>query len=106
MSRITLAHTTLVRASLTLALASSTLAHATNGYLPHGYGTQSKGSAGAGVAMAQDTLAAATNPAGLIDLGNRLDVGIEIFSPDRSSSIVGNVFGPNQTFEGSSTRVF
>lgn len=106
MSRITLAHTTLVRASLTLALASSTLAHATNGYLPHGYGTQSKGSAGAGVAMAQDTLAAATNPAGLIDLGNRLDVGIEIFSPDRSSSIVGNAFGPDQTFDGNSTRVF
>lgn len=101
MSRLSLA-----RASLTLALASSAIAHATNGYLPHGYGIQSKGAAGAGVALPQDSLAAATNPAGLIDLGNRLDVGLEIFSPERSSSITGNAFGPDQTFDGNGTSVF
>ena len=39
---------------------------ATNGYFSHGYGTQSKAMAGTGVARSLDTLAPATNPAGLL----------------------------------------
>ena len=60
-------------------------AHATNGYFAHGYGTKAKGMAGAGVAYAQDSLAAATNPAGMVWVGNRWDVGAEIFAPDRTA---------------------
>lgn len=58
-------------------------AYATNGYFSHGYGQSAKGMGGAGIAYPQDTLAAATNPAGMVHLGNRMDIGLEIFAPDR-----------------------
>ena len=59
------------------------LASATNGYSPTGFGTTNKGMVGAGVALPQDTLTAATNPAGMALLGHRLDVGAALFAPDR-----------------------
>ena len=58
-------------------------AHATNGYSPTGFGVASKGLAGAGVAFPQDTLAGATNPAGMVFVGDRVDVGVALFGPDR-----------------------
>lgn len=84
----------------------STAAHATNGYLAHGYGTKSKGMAGAGVALPQDALTIATNPAGLVQVGKRLDVGLEFFAPNRKSEIVGNAFGADESFEGNETELF
>ena len=54
---------------------------ATNGYFAHGYGTKNKALAGAGVALPQDAMIAATNPAGMVWVGERLDVGLAIFSP-------------------------
>lgn len=62
-------------------------AHATNGYFAIGYGAKSMGMAGAGVAFAQDSLAAASNPAGMTLVGNRADLGIRFFNPDRSSTL-------------------
>ncbi len=59
------------------------VANATNGYFSHGYGTTSKGLAGAGVALSQDSLAAATNPAGMVTVGDRIDLGAALFSPRR-----------------------
>ncbi|MDZ7750292.1 MAG: outer membrane protein transport protein [Gammaproteobacteria bacterium] len=59
------------------------LAHGTNGYSPTGFGTANKGMAGAGVALPQDSLAAATNPAGMALVGHRLDVGAAVFNPNR-----------------------
>ncbi len=73
-------------------------ASATNGYFAHGYGTTQKGLAGAGSALGQDTLAAATNPASMVDLGNRMDIGLEIFSPRRSYTVTGNPTGFPGTF--------
>jgi long-chain fatty acid transport protein len=58
-------------------------AYATNGYFAHGYSTAEKGLAGAGVAYSQDALSSATNPAGLVKVGERLDVGGAIFNPNR-----------------------
>ncbi len=58
-------------------------AFATNGYFAHGYGMSAKGMGGAGIAYPQDSLAAATNPAGMVHVGNRMDIGLEIFAPDR-----------------------
>jgi len=58
-------------------------AFATNGYFAHGYSTAEKGMAGAGVAYSQDSLASATNPAGLVKVGERMDVGAGIFNPNR-----------------------
>jgi long-chain fatty acid transport protein len=59
----------------------SVSAHATNGYSPTGFGTINKGIAGAGVALPQDSLAAATNPAGMALVGHRVDTGVAMFSP-------------------------
>ncbi|MDJ0741456.1 MAG: outer membrane protein transport protein [Gammaproteobacteria bacterium] len=71
-----------VAAALLTALAAG--AAATNGYSPTGFGTPNKGLAGAGVALAQDAMAGATNPAAMVDVGNRVDAGIGLFMPDRS----------------------
>ncbi len=57
------------------------LAEATNGYFAHGYSTKEKGLAGAGTAYSHDSLAAATNPAGMAFVGERMDIGLAMFSP-------------------------
>ena len=69
--------------AVALALVSGS-AFATNGYFAHGYGTKNKSMAGAGVALPQDAMAAATNPAGMVHVGKRLDVGAAAFMPFRS----------------------
>lgn len=76
---------TLLATACATALSIPFAAQATNGYFAHGYGTKAKGMAGAGVALPQDALAAATNPAGMVLVGNRVDFGIEWFRPDRSA---------------------
>jgi len=78
----------LLTAVLAAALPSGA-ADATNGYFAHGYGTISKGMAGAGAAFSQDAIAAATNPAGMAFVGNRLDAGLELFSPRRKYIVTG-----------------
>ncbi|MEE8365501.1 MAG: outer membrane protein transport protein [Gammaproteobacteria bacterium] len=79
--------------TILLLVAVSTLAigqaHATNGYFAHGYSVKDKGMAGAGVAYSTDTLAAATNPAGMVLQGERYDIGGAIFSPRRSYTVTG-----------------
>jgi long-chain fatty acid transport protein len=79
-------------------------AQATNGYFSHGYGIKAIGMAGAGIALPQDAIAAAINPAGMAMLGNRIDFGLNWFSPDRHSQIVdspapfnGTVYDGNET---------
>ncbi len=52
-------------------------AFATNGYFQHGYGLKAKGMAGVGIALPQDALAAATNPAGMVAVGSRIDFGVD-----------------------------
>jgi len=79
-------------------LMSSSVAFATNGYFAHGYSTKEKGMAGAGVAYSQDALASATNPAGMVKVGTRLDVGLAIFSPRREYTVEGNPTGQPGTF--------
>ncbi len=69
-------------AALLLAIPGASMA--TNGYFSHGYGTKSKGLAGGGVALPQDAMAAATNPAGMVWVGDRMDLGAALFSPHRS----------------------
>ena len=62
-------------------------AMATNGYFQIGYGAKSTGMAGASVANPQDTLAGASNPAGMAHVGEGFDVGVRLFSPVRSASL-------------------
>ena len=66
-----------------IAAAVSIPAWATNGYFSHGYGTASKAMAGAGTALPLDTLSAATNPANMFHIGERMDIGISLFNPKR-----------------------
>jgi long-chain fatty acid transport protein len=54
---------------------------ATNGYFAYGFGTTAKGMAGVATALPQDSLVSATNPAGMVFLGDRLDVGLSFFNP-------------------------
>jgi long-chain fatty acid transport protein len=82
-------------------------AHATNGYFSHGYGIKAIGMAGAGIALPQDAIAAAINPAGMAMLGNRIDFGLNWFSPDREAQIVGSPAPFNGTvYEGNETSNF
>jgi len=69
-------------------------AFATDGYFLTGYGTKQQGQGGAGVAKPGDSLAGATNPAGLILVGNRFDIGLTVFRPNRSATIIGNQLPP------------
>lgn len=67
----------------------SASAFATNGYFSHGYGIKAKSIGGAGIALPQDSLAAATNPAGMAMVGDRMDLGLDLFAPIRTSRWTG-----------------
>jgi long-chain fatty acid transport protein len=76
------------------ALVAAPAAMATNGYFSHGYGMKSKGMGGATTAMADDAFGGATNPAKMVWVGSRLDVGLEIFSPHRDAERSGALAAP------------
>lgn len=79
---------------------------ATNGYFSHGYGVRSIGVAGVSIALPQDGLTAASNPAGYLFVGNRLDLGVSLFRPDRGATIRGNGFGADGDYSGNETHNF
>jgi long-chain fatty acid transport protein len=86
-------------------------AFATDGYFLTGYGTKQQGQGGAGVAKPGDSLAGATNPAGLILIGNRFDIGLTLFRPVRNGTISGNTLPPgypdvNGTYDGNRVKNF
>lgn len=68
-------------------------AFATNGYFTHGTGTLNKAMAGAGVALPQETIDAANNPAAAAFLDRGYSASLALFSPDRSYTIKGNPSG-------------
>ena len=74
----------LISTSVVAALGFCAAAHATNGYFSNAYSTDSLGLAGAGEALPQDAMAAAVNPAGMVWIGDRLDLSLALFSPLRS----------------------
>jgi long-chain fatty acid transport protein len=90
--------------TLAAALLSPVLVGATNGYFSHGYGAKSQGIGGVSIALPQDALAAASNPAGTAAVGNRLDLGLTWFGPSRAADIVGNAFGPDASYSGDETN--
>ena len=65
---------------------------ATNGYFAHGYGIKAKGMGGASMALAQDSLGGANNPASMVWVGSRLDIGADVFSPKRDAERSGAGF--------------
>jgi long-chain fatty acid transport protein len=56
---------------------------ATNGYFTHGIGTKNKGLAGSGLAMPEDAISVANNPAAALSAAGKYDLGIAVFSPLR-----------------------
>lgn len=79
-------------------------AQATNGYLAHGYGVKSKGQAGVGIASPQDALTIAMNPAGLVAVGDGLEIGFDLFMPRRSATLVQE--GTSVRYSGNGTGTF
>lgn len=80
----------LVVSLFAVGMVASPLANATNGYFSHGYGMKAKGMGGAATAMAIDAMGGANNPASMVWVGDRLDVGIDWFSPKRGASRSGS----------------
>jgi long-chain fatty acid transport protein len=73
-------------------LAITSSAFATDGYFVTGFGTKQQGQGGAGVAKPGDSLAGATNPAGLTLVGDRFDIGLTLFRPVRNGTVVNNQY--------------
>jgi len=69
------------------------LAFATDGYYADGYGLKAKGRAGSGTALATDAFGGANNPASMVFVGNRIDFGLDLFSPRRESARTGSAVG-------------
>lgn len=87
------------RLALGLALAGLAFgANATNGYFGHGYGMKAKGMAGAATTNTDDTFFGANNPAAAAFVGNRIDLGADLFTPIREASRSGSLGG---FFDGS-----
>ncbi|MHB8847122.1 MAG: OmpP1/FadL family transporter [Burkholderiales bacterium] len=70
-------------------LAAPGAAMATNGMFASGYGMAANGMGGASAAMAEDTMGGANNPASMVFVGNRMDLGAYLFSPQRQASVGG-----------------
>jgi long-chain fatty acid transport protein len=67
-----------------------TAAMATNGYFSHGYGIKAKGMGGAAVASVDSAFAGANNPATAAFAGNRMEIGLDLFMPEREMSRTGS----------------
>ncbi len=67
-------------------------AAATDGYFQHGYGMQSAGRGGTAMALTTDAFGGANNPATMVMAGNHVELGLTLFSPERSAERSG--FGP------------
>ena len=90
-----------------LVLLATTKAFATDGYFADGYGVKSQAMGGVGIALPQDAIAAATNPAGMGLIGDRIDFGVTWFRPSRETEITGNAFpGVNGTYDANNTQNF
>ncbi len=101
-------HHVAVRGVVALLLVAGT-AQATNGYFTAGVGVKNIGEAGAGSADPREVMIVATNPAGLAFVGQRIELGLGLFNPNRSystSSSLANgqggafTIGPNHLTSG------
>lgn len=71
----------LCTAAIIAGLAVPAASHATNGMFLIGYGTKSRGAGGVAIAMPQDSIAGAVNPATISFVDSRADIGADIFVP-------------------------
>ena len=64
--------------------------HATEGYFQNGTSVRDKGVAGAGIADPDGPMVLATNPAGIAEQGDALEIGASLFMPRRSFTTSGD----------------
>lgn len=72
-----------------VSVAISGNAVATNGYFLPGFGFRSQGMGGVGIAYGRDSLSTAANPANVVNLGMRADLGFGVFNPERHAAVGG-----------------
>ena len=82
----------LARSGAVMLAVAALPAFATTGYFSHGYGLKSEGMGGVSTALPQDAMGGATNPAGMVFVGTRLDLGLNVFSPRREAERTGAGF--------------
>ena len=99
-----LGSSTLTRSITFALLCLPALAHGTNGYFSHGYGVKAEGIAGVGIALAQDSLTLAANPAGLTAVPDTFDLSATAFQPDRGATLVQG--GQSTRYSGNDTKTF
>lgn len=92
--------------ALALAALSASPAQATDGYFLNGIGAKAKGMGGVAIALPQDAMSLASNPAAATAVESRLDVGFEVFVPDRGATISGNGAGLNGVHDGNGANPF
>lgn len=80
-----------------------TSAFATNGYFSHGYGMKAKGMGGVSVAMTDNAFAGANNPAIAAWAGSRMELGVDVFMPERSMTRTGSLANANASVTSDST---
>lgn len=93
-------------ALLSIAAGAALPVLATDGYFSSGYGITAKGMGGAATAMSKDTFGGANNPASMVWVGNRVDVGVEWFSPQRKASRSGSLAGLDGEAKSGSTNFY
>ena len=93
-------------ATVSAVLAIPQVANATDGYFVNGMGAKAKGAGGVAIAMPEDAVAMAANPAAATELGERLDIGVEVFVPSRGAQISGNGAGLNGSWSGNGANPF
>lgn len=86
-------------AALLLATATTGPAHATLGLFEHGNGIMSLGMGGVGYSFAEESMGLAANPAHALALGDRYDIGVDMFIPKAISSFQGNTLAPDDAYE-------
>jgi long-chain fatty acid transport protein len=103
-------NTTILRAvlatgSVALALSASP-AQATDGYFLNGVGAKAKGMGGVAIALPQEPLSIASNPAAATEVGHGVQIDVDVFIPDRGAAISGNGAGLNGSYSGNGANPF
>ena len=79
----------LITSAVAAAVLLPTTGFTTNGMFLIGQGTKSRGAGGVAIAMPQDAVAGAVNPASIGFVDSRADVGMDIFRPKASAELGG-----------------
>jgi len=79
--------------ALSLAMVLPSVSYATNGYFLIGFGQKSRAMGGTGVAYNMDGMAAAFNPATMVDSDDEFVLGAELFNPPRAVYHDSNTLG-------------